>query len=141
MFYIILSSSDFFPSCWTSSVNFNIISIKFEKQMFNHNQSSLFQSLCEEFKNRHWVCKCRSIENKSASLFHWFALVLFVHIWTILSFDMTEIQEVQDTSDESETDSFIEQIYHTRTDTKLQRIVKTFLINFSFIALVSEQIL
>ena len=53
---------------------------------------------------------------------------------------MTEIQEVEDTSDESETDSFIEQIYHTRTDTKLQRIVKTFLINFSFVALVSEQI-
>ena len=53
---------------------------------------------------------------------------------------MKETHEIGDTSDESETDSFIEQIYHTRTDTKLLRIVKTFLINFSFIALVSEQI-
>ena len=52
---------------------------------------------------------------------------------------MKETQEIGDTSDESETDSFIEQIYHPRTDSKLQRILKTFLINFSFIALVSEK--
>ena len=52
---------------------------------------------------------------------------------------MKEIQDVEDVSDESETDSFIEQIYLTRPDTKSQRIVKTFLINFSFIALVSEK--
>ena len=64
----------------------------------------------------------------------------FVQILDILFFDMKEIQDVEDVSDESETDSFIEQIYLTRPDTKSQRIVKTFLINFSFIALVSEKI-
>jgi len=58
-----------------------------------------------------------------------------VQILDILFFDMKEIQDVEDVSDESETDSFIEQIYLTRPDTKSQRIVKTFLINFSFIAL------
>ena len=49
----------------------------------------------------------------------------------ILSFGMKKMQEVKDASDER---------YHSGTDTKLLRIVKTFSINVSFIAVVSEQI-
>ena len=50
------------------------------------------------------------------------------------------MHEAEELSDDSEIDAFIESSYHTRSETKFQRIVKTYLINFSFIALVSEQI-
>ena len=48
------------------------------------------------------------------------------------------MKEEDEVSDESKIDSFIEKAYIARPDTKLQRIAKTYLINFSFIALVRE---
>ena len=48
------------------------------------------------------------------------------------------IKEKGDLSDDSELDTFIKPYHNTTPDTKIQRIVKTYLINFSFIALVSK---
>ena len=48
------------------------------------------------------------------------------------------IKETGDLSDDGELDSFITSYHYTTPDTKIQRIVKTYLINFSFIALVSK---
>lgn len=51
-----------------------------------------------------------------------------------------DIKDMEDLSDEHEVDSFIKQEYHPRPDSKFQRIIKTCLINISFIALVSTYI-
>ena len=48
------------------------------------------------------------------------------------------IKEKEDFSDDRELDSFIKPYHYATPDTKIQRIVKTYLINFSFIALVSK---
>ena len=48
------------------------------------------------------------------------------------------MKETGDLTDHNEADSLIKPYHYTPLDTKMQRIVKTYLINFSFIALVSK---